>query len=335
LKNNYPATRVAAIFCMVMNIIDGNQLRILILGDEPELLEIYKKALSGNEQDLKVTCCRRAEKALEKVEAAVRSGQHFAVVFLDINFNQRFDGITVGEKIRQLDPHTNFAIVTGLPDISPQEIARRIPPGDKMLYVRKPFHLREIRQSASTLGAKWQSEVLLRNTNRELKKKVRELEQSRKAFLENTAELENATDQLMENNNALSVLARNLERTRKESEKRNFQRAVMLIMPIVEKLRQDPRLKRYRTDLNLLEGHVKDLGTGVPAELKAAALLSVSEMRIASMIRRGMTSREIALHLFISVATVKTHRKNIRKKLNLRNAPINLRTFLLTEMGSD
>jgi len=82
-------------------------LRILILDNEPELLEIYRKALSGSEQNFRVTCCRRAKKALEKVEAAVRSGQHFAVVFLDINLKQRFDGITVGEKIRQLDPHTN------------------------------------------------------------------------------------------------------------------------------------------------------------------------------------------------------------------------------------
>ena len=40
----------------------------------------------------------------------------------------------------------------------------------------------------------------------------------------NKSELENVNDQLMETNNALSVLAGNLDNTRKESERRVLQR---------------------------------------------------------------------------------------------------------------
>jgi len=312
---------------MVMDLSAGKRMRILAVDDEPEALEIYRQAFRslsdqpGDEGEFSITCCRRGDTAVDCVKAALDTGDHYAVVFLDLNLTQGPDGITIGGQIRELDPYVNFVIVTGLPDVSPQEIARRIPPKDKMLYVQKPFHIQEIRQFASALGAKWQSERLLRRTNKELEKKVRELEQ--------------ATRQLMENNNALSVLARNLEKSRKESEKRVFQRAVMLMMPIVEKLRQAPRLKPYRTDLTLLEGYIKDLTSGFAGELKAVALLSMTEMRIASMIRNGMTSEEIAKHLYISVSTVKTHRKNIRKKLNLCNSRINLRTYLMSEIVAE
>ena len=38
------------------------------------------------------------------------------------------------------------------------------------------------------------------------------------------------------------------------------------------------------------------------------------EKDILSLIANGFTSSMIAIHLFISIDTVKTHRKNIRKK---------------------
>ena len=324
-----------------MNIANGKQLRVLFIDDEPEILDMYRHALDAsprrpeNNQPIQVTCCPSGRAAVDAVKTATHRGEHFAVIFLDVNLGRETDGIIIGEKIREMDPYVNFVVVTGLTDIAPQEITRRIPPADKLLYVQKPFHVREIRQFVSALGAKWRSEMLLRKTNRELKEKVRELEQSQKALMDNQIELESATRQLMETNDALSVLARNLERTRKESEQRIFNRAVMLMMPIVEKLQHAPRFKRFRTDLDLLAGYVNELSSGFVGELAAVHRLSVTEMRIASMIRNGMTSKEIARNLFISAATVKTHRRNIRKKLNLHHSRINLRVYLASEMGSE
>jgi len=48
--------------------------------------------------------------------------------------------------------------------------------------------------------------------------------------------------------------------------------------------------------------------------------LTGKEIEIVQFIGRGMTSREIADQLFVSVRTVETHRYNILKKLNLPNA---------------
>lgn len=47
--------------------------------------------------------------------------------------------------------------------------------------------------------------------------------------------------------------------------------------------------------------------------------LSLRELEIVSLIRRGLTSNEIAEKLFISINTVEAHRKHIFKKLHLKN----------------
>lgn len=47
--------------------------------------------------------------------------------------------------------------------------------------------------------------------------------------------------------------------------------------------------------------------------------LSLREKEILRMLAGGMTNKEIAGHLHISVNTVETHRKNFMKKLNLHN----------------
>jgi len=51
----------------------------------------------------------------------------------------------------------------------------------------------------------------------------------------------------------------------------------------------------------------------------ARQILSSREVEITSLIRRGLTSGKIASKLFISLNTVKQHRKHIFKKLNLTN----------------
>jgi len=55
-------------------------------------------------------------------------------------------------------------------------------------------------------------------------------------------------------------------------------------------------------------------GDGHPART-----LSVREQQVMEMLARGMTNREIAEHLAISIKTVDTHRSHVLKKLRLRN----------------
>lgn len=316
-----------------MNEESKKRLRILAVDDEPDILEIYRQALSFEDDrpdfgpGFDVTLCQQGDEALETIQKTADSDDPFAVVFLDLNLGSGPDGLSVGEEIRKIDPFVNFVIVTGLLDVMPQEIALRIPPLDKVLYVQKPFHVQEIRHFAAALGAKWQSEILLSESGAKLERKVKELEQKRRELLDSKLELENVNDMLLETNSALSVLARNLEKNRKESEKRILQKTKTLILPIIEKLYYARRLEKYREDLDLLTGFLENLTSGL-GEDKISTSLSASEMRIASLIKNGMSSNEIARHLNVSLYTVKTHRKNIRRKLDLRNSGVNLRSYL-------
>ena len=50
-----------------------------------------------------------------------------------------------------------------------------------------------------------------------------------------------------------------------------------------------------------------------------ASVLTKRELEVMEMLARGMTSREIATHLDVSVKTIDTHRGHTLKKLGLRN----------------
>ena len=58
------------------------------------------------------------------------------------------------------------------------------------------------------------------------------------------------------------------------------------------------------------------LATG---ETDPAGALTARELEVMRMLARGMTNREIAEHLSISIKTIDTHRGHVLKKLNLRN----------------
>ncbi|MHA2218945.1 MAG: helix-turn-helix transcriptional regulator [Candidatus Hodarchaeales archaeon] len=51
---------------------------------------------------------------------------------------------------------------------------------------------------------------------------------------------------------------------------------------------------------------------------------------MANLIKDGNQDKDISEILNISLETVKTHRQNIRKKLNIRGKKTNLTTYLLS-----
>lgn len=55
-------------------------------------------------------------------------------------------------------------------------------------------------------------------------------------------------------------------------------------------------------------------------EKKPLALLTSRELEIIQMIKKGLTSKEIAVTLYLAVKTIEVHRYNILKKLGLKNS---------------
>ena len=54
--------------------------------------------------------------------------------------------------------------------------------------------------------------------------------------------------------------------------------------------------------------------------LKNVNSLSHREIEIVALIQKGLSSKEIADMLFVSVKTIEVHRYNVLRKLNLKNA---------------
>lgn len=55
------------------------------------------------------------------------------------------------------------------------------------------------------------------------------------------------------------------------------------------------------------------------ASVGGGAILTSREREILQLIAEGLTAKEIAAHVFLSIKTIETHRRNIMQKLNLKS----------------
>ena len=99
-------------------------------------------------------------------------------------------------------------------------------------------------------------------------------------------------------------------------------------MPIIEEIQKDKIPEKSRVKVDVLTAYLNDLTPDAAKGHDIIISLSAMELRIAMMIKNGFSTDEIARLLHISPHTVKTHRRNIRKKLNIRNSNINLTSYL-------
>lgn len=291
--------------------------RLLIVDDNRELCRVLQEMIST--LGIKADAIADPDRVVDQVR-----GTSYNIVLLDIIMPEK-SGFDLIPEIGKFCPDTKIIIMTGYADKEKVIKALRMGVFD---FLEKPVQMELLFHTVQRALHSQKIELDLKNT-------LKDLERSRHDLLLHKNTLEQVNEQLLETNKALSVLAKNLESTREESEKQIVLKVRSLIIPIVEKLQQDKRLERYKAELSMLLGHIENLTLGLAGDTRISSRLSSTELRIASMIMHGLTSREIADQMNISLSTVKTHRKNIRKKLNVQNSEINLRSYLESEMGTE
>jgi DNA-binding CsgD family transcriptional regulator len=100
------------------------------------------------------------------------------------------------------------------------------------------------------------------------------------------------------------------------------------IKPILNRL--ETRLDEFGDeDLTLLRDNLENIIAPFTNDLKIQySNLTSREIEICNLIRNSKSTKEIANILNLSTETVSSHRKSIRKKLNISKYNVKLNTFL-------
>jgi len=151
------------------------------------------------------------------------------------------------------------------------------------------------------------------------------------ALRKSQEELIEQKQSLEETNIAMKVLLKQREEDKLDLEKKVLNNVKDLILPYVEKLK-NPRLNaRDRTLVEIIDTHLQDIISPLLQRFTHAnMLLTPQEMQVASLVKDGKTSKEIADVLNVSETTINFHRKNLRVKFGLTNQRTNLRSYLLS-----
>lgn len=143
-------------------------------------------------------------------------------------------------------------------------------------------------------------------------------------------ELRTKQNELMEMNAALKVLIRSREDDLLEHDRGVLINIRQLILPCVERMKLGSLDTQQISQLNILESNLETITSPFAKKLSSTnTALTPSLIQVADMIKKGITNKEMARLLGISVKSVETYRKRIRERLNLRNSKINLRSYLI------
>lgn len=169
--------------------------RILVIDDNPSVLESFHKILANDPEEssdaleaLEAALFRtnpppRAEQPSFQVDLvqagkeghdcvlrACSQGQPYSVAFVDMRMPSGWDGLKTIEELWRVDPKIQVVICTAYADYSWDRIVARLDRSDRLLILRKPFEKIEVLQLACALSDKWK-------LHRERQTRIEDLEQ--------------------------------------------------------------------------------------------------------------------------------------------------------------
>ena len=293
-----------------------SQASVLILDDNDQVCGFLQAALST--WGLTADILSDPKNVLDVIE------QHdYDVLMLDVML-PGINGIDLLPSIREARPALKVIIMTGYADKAMAIEALRAGAFD---FLEKPLNLALLNHSVKRA-------VEAQEMARAHQHTLHELQHSQEALRAHAAHLEQLNKELHETHDAMMVLARNAERARQDAEERIITHLRSLVLPLIEEMRLEPNLAPYESKLALLVKAIQEAVAGLATHLPVIPTLSSREMRIAMMIKNGLSSEDIAADLCIAHETVKTHRRNIRKKLGLIGSGDQLRVYFQS-LGAD
>jgi CheY-like chemotaxis protein len=121
--------------------IDGRA-SVLVLDDDPALRELFGAMLERVGCRAKI--CSSSAQAIDLYRSAATAAEAFDCAIIDLNIDEKIDGITVGRVLREMDPRVRLVLVSG--SVDPQKLASHKVHGfDAVLP--KPFSLKQLRET--------------------------------------------------------------------------------------------------------------------------------------------------------------------------------------------
>ena len=155
------------------------------------------------------------------------------------------------------------------------------------------------------------------------------------AHMKTLADLRDAHDLLrnqhrvgQETNITLRNVLRRVEEEKRESANAIVENIQRIVMPVVYELELDGT-GRQKAYVALLRQSLQEVCSPFLTQLVREHMdLTPAEIAITTMLRNGLSTKEIAQIRCIAPATIRRHRENIRRKLGLQNRKLNLMTYL-------
>lgn len=174
-----------------------SELRILVVDDNPNIYQDLVKVLTtekkaNNELEelqsklslngkahpvlprFRIDSASQGEEGVGLIEASVRSGDPYAVAFVDIRMPPGIDGIETIEKIWKIDPDVQVVICTAYSDYSWEKMVEKLGDHENLLVLKKPFDAVAVRQLSMALTKKWLLLHESRDHTEDLEKKIHE-----------------------------------------------------------------------------------------------------------------------------------------------------------------
>ena len=171
----------------------------------------------------------------------------------------------------------------------------------------------------------------LSKKNEQLREEIRDRKKTEEILKEREKDLGGKRIRLEELNGALKILLEKRDEDRKELEEKVMVNVKEMVLPYVAKLKSTGLGALQETFTDIIESNLDAIISPFLRKLSSKYLnLTPTEIRVADLVKQGLSTKEIGNLLNSSPETISRHRKSIRKKLQLKDKKSNLRTHLLS-----
>ncbi len=269
---------------------------ILIVDDNPDMILLLGQLLT--DAGHQVRAAKDSERALDIARTSPPE-----LFLLDIEM-PGMDGFELCTELKKDEPLLQVPVIFVSGHEQQSEKIRAFEVGG-VDYICKPIH-------AGELLSRVNNHVELYRLRKELQVQVEE-----------------KTREVEETLTALRVLMTQQQQDSKEAEKTILNNINNLVIPYAERLQKTPLNDNQRTIVEMLIANLKQVSDSLINNHDLLEMkLTPVEIQVANLIREGKQTKEIASLLNLSDLTISTHRKNIRRKLNIKDRKLSLNAYL-------